>query len=167
MVLTFRQVISRFTLLFAIRCLDQQNGQESNLSISIALEERTFQIRCCPSYLDNLKVQSPDHIICHDERWAQHYPSSPYVLMFQAILQRVASASVSVDKQLISSIERGILVFAAIGPGDTKKDAESMASKVLKMKMWPDETGSKVSQISAEVEKELTSAAMETKRARH
>ncbi|ERF68850.1 D-tyrosyl-tRNA(Tyr) deacylase [Endocarpon pusillum Z07020] len=63
--------------------------------------------------------------------------------MFQAILQRVASASVSVDKKLISSIERGILVFAAIGPDDTKKDAESMASKVLKMKMWPDETGSK------------------------
>ncbi|KAF7508430.1 hypothetical protein GJ744_009283 [Endocarpon pusillum] len=61
----------------------------------------------------------------------------------KAILQRVASASVSVDTKLISSIERGVLVFAAIGPDDTKKDAESMASKVLKMKMWPDETGSK------------------------
>ena len=60
----------------------------------------------------------------------------------QAILQRVASASVTVDKQLISSIGRGVLVFAAIGPNDTKKDAESMASKVLKMKMWPDEAGS-------------------------
>lgn len=131
------------------------------------LEERAFQIHCCPSSLDNLEVQVPDHIICHDERLAQHYPRSPYVLMFQAILQRVASASVSVDKKLISSIERGVLVFAAIGPDDTKKDAESMASKVLKMKMWPDETGSKVSQISAKSEKELTSSAMETKRARH
>ena len=62
----------------------------------------------------------------------------------QAILQRVASASVAVDKQPISSIGRGILVFAAIGPDDTKKDAESMASKVLKMKMWSDESGSGV-----------------------
>lgn len=88
------------------------------------------------------------------------------MLRSQAILQRVASASVSVDKQLISSIERGVLVFAAIGPDDTKKDAESMASKVLKMKMWPDETDSKVSQVSAGNEKELISAAMETKRAR-
>jgi D-aminoacyl-tRNA deacylase len=51
---------------------------------------------------------------------------------------------VTVDKRLISSIEKGILVFAAIGPNDTKKDAESMASKVLKMKMWPDESGSGV-----------------------
>lgn len=62
----------------------------------------------------------------------------------QAILQRVASASVTVDKQLISSIGRGVLVFAAIGPSDTKKDADSMASKVLKLKMWPDESGSAV-----------------------
>ena len=69
------------------------------------------------------------------------------MLMYQAILQRVASASVNVDKQLISSIERGILVFAAVGPHDTEKDADSMASKVLKLKMWPDESGSKVRQI--------------------
>ncbi len=89
------------------------------------------------------------------------------MLRFQAILQRVASASVAVDKQLISSIERGVLVFAAIGSEDTKKDAESMASKVLKMKMWPDETDAKVSQISARMERELMFAAMETKRARY
>ena len=62
----------------------------------------------------------------------------------QAVLQRVASASVTVDKQLISSIERGVLVFAAIGPNDTKKDADSMASKVLKLRMWPDQSGSGV-----------------------
>ena len=56
----------------------------------------------------------------------------------------MASASVSVDKQLISSIGKGVLVFAAIGPDDTRKDAEWMASKVLRMKMWPDEAGSRV-----------------------
>ncbi len=65
-----------------------------------------------------------------------------------AILQRVASASVTVDKQLVSSIGKGILVLAAIGPDDTKKDVESMASKVLKMKLWPDENGGNVSDIS-------------------
>jgi hypothetical protein len=61
-----------------------------------------------------------------------------------AILQRVLSASVTVDKQLISSIGQGILVLAAVGPDDTKKDAESMAAKVLKMKLWPDEVGNGV-----------------------
>jgi D-aminoacyl-tRNA deacylase len=63
------------------------------------------------------------------------------------VLQRVASASVTVDKQLVSSIGKGLLVFAAIGPDDTKKDADSMASKLLKMKMWPDEAGSSVCQL--------------------
>ncbi|KAI9647799.1 D-tyrosyl-tRNA(Tyr) deacylase [Ciborinia camelliae] len=59
----------------------------------------------------------------------------------KAILQRVLSASVTVDKQLISSIGKGILVFAAVAPGDTEKDAESLAAKVLKMRLWDDENG--------------------------
>jgi hypothetical protein len=64
--------------------------------------------------------------------------------MTPAILQRVVSASVTVDKQLVSSIGQGILVLAAVGPDDTKKDAESMAAKVLKLKLWPDEGGNGV-----------------------
>jgi len=59
----------------------------------------------------------------------------------KAVLQRVSSASVTVDKQLVSSIGRGILVFAAVGPDDTQKDADSLAAKVLKLKMWPDDSG--------------------------
>jgi len=51
---------------------------------------------------------------------------------------------VSVDKQIVSSIGKGILVFAAIGPNDTRKDAESLAAKVLKMRIWPDESGADV-----------------------
>lgn len=55
-----------------------------------------------------------------------------------AVLQRVKSASVTVDKKLVSEIGKGILVFAAIAKEDTKKDMESMAAKLLKFKMWPD-----------------------------
>ena len=47
----------------------------------------------------------------------------------------------SVNDQVVSSIGKGILVLAAVGPHDTRKDAESMASKLLKMKLWPDENG--------------------------
>ncbi|KAL1984677.1 hypothetical protein VTN96DRAFT_8803 [Rasamsonia emersonii] len=57
----------------------------------------------------------------------------------KAILQRVKSASVTVDKQLISSIGRGILVLAAVGKEDTEKDADSLAAKILKAKLWPDD----------------------------
>jgi D-aminoacyl-tRNA deacylase len=59
----------------------------------------------------------------------------------KAILQRVLSASVAVDGSTVSSIGKGILVLAAISPHDTRKDCESLAAKVLKMKLWPDDNG--------------------------
>jgi len=59
----------------------------------------------------------------------------------KAILQRVLSASVTVDKQLISSIGKGVLVFAAVAPNDTDKEVEALAAKVLKMKLWDDDAG--------------------------
>ncbi|KXJ92054.1 D-Tyr tRNAtyr deacylase-like domain-containing protein [Microdochium bolleyi] len=58
----------------------------------------------------------------------------------KAILQRVLSASVTVDKEVVSSIGKGVLVFAAVAPGDTEKEADSLAAKVLKMKLWDDES---------------------------
>ncbi|KAK0819098.1 D-tyrosyl-tRNA(Tyr) deacylase [Friedmanniomyces endolithicus] len=73
----------------------------------------------------------------------------------KTVIQRVKSASVTVDGQLISSIAKGVLIFAAIGKDDTPKEAESMASKVLKVKLWEDDQGSKwkkkVQEINGEV----------------
>jgi D-tyrosyl-tRNA(Tyr) deacylase len=60
----------------------------------------------------------------------------------------VLSASVTVDKQLVSSIGKGVLVFAAVAPGDTEKDADLLAAKVLKMRLWDDENGSRVGRVS-------------------
>ncbi len=60
------------------------------------------------------------------------------------MLQRVKSASVTVDGNLVSSIGKGVLVFAAVGKDDTQKDAETMAGRVLKMKMWDDDEGGRV-----------------------
>lgn len=51
------------------------------------------------------------------------------------------SASVTVDEQLISSIGRGVLVFAAMAPGDTQKEADALVSKILKLRMWDDDAG--------------------------
>lgn len=50
----------------------------------------------------------------------------------------------TVDSQVISAIGRGVLVFAAVAPGDTEKEADSMASKVVRMKLWDDEVGGRV-----------------------
>ncbi|KAF2871493.1 D-Tyr tRNAtyr deacylase-like domain-containing protein, partial [Massariosphaeria phaeospora] len=54
------------------------------------------------------------------------------------VLQRVKSASVTVDGELISTIGKGLLVLAAIAKDDTEKDVESMASKILKAKLFDD-----------------------------
>ncbi|KAL2178237.1 D-Tyr tRNAtyr deacylase-like domain-containing protein [Thermothelomyces heterothallicus CBS 202.75] len=59
----------------------------------------------------------------------------------KAILQRVLSASVAVDEKIVSKIGKGVLVFAAMAPGDTEKEAESLAAKVLKLKLWDDDAG--------------------------
>ncbi|KAI0472660.1 deacylase [Xylariaceae sp. FL0804] len=61
----------------------------------------------------------------------------------KAILQRVLSASVTVEKEAVSSIGRGVLVFAAVAPGDTEKEADSLAAKVLKMRLWDDDSGAR------------------------
>lgn len=73
----------------------------------------------------------------------------------KAILQRVLSSSVTVNDQVVSTIGKGILVLAAVGPNDTKKDAESMASKVLKMKLWPDDGGSNWKKSVQDIEGEV------------
>ncbi|PLB45773.1 D-tyrosyl-tRNA deacylase, partial [Aspergillus steynii IBT 23096] len=59
----------------------------------------------------------------------------------KAVLQRVKSASVTVDDQLVSSIGRGILVLAGVGKEDTEKDADTMVGRILKAKLWPAEEG--------------------------
>lgn len=72
-----------------------------------------------------------------------------------AVLQRCLSASVTVDSNVVSSIGRGILVLAAIGPNDTHKTVESVASKVLKMKMWPDDDNKQWKNNVQEIEGEI------------
>ena len=46
----------------------------------------------------------------------------------------------TVDGQVVSSIGTGILILAGIGPDDTIKSVESLASKIMKMRLWPDDS---------------------------
>ena len=66
------------------------------------------------------------------------------LLIAKAILQRVHSASVTVESKLVSQIGRGTLVFLAVGKDDTPREAEAMAAKVLKMKLWDESSGARV-----------------------
>lgn len=71
------------------------------------------------------------------------------------MIQRVKSASVTVDGQLISSIKQGLLVFAAVAKDDQAQDAERMAAKVLKVKLWDDGEGGKWKRNVQEIEGEV------------
>ncbi|KAI9780679.1 MAG: D-tyrosyl-tRNA(Tyr) deacylase [Geoglossum umbratile] len=73
----------------------------------------------------------------------------------KAILQRVLSASVTVDQQPISSIGKGVLVFAAIAAGDTQREADILASKVVKTKMWDGEDGARWKQSVRDINGEV------------
>jgi D-tyrosyl-tRNA(Tyr) deacylase len=54
---------------------------------------------------------------------------------------------VTVDSELVSSIGKGLLVFAGIGKEDTEKDAENLVNKILKAKFWPDDNDVQVRQM--------------------
>ncbi|KAJ5703906.1 hypothetical protein N7493_011044 [Penicillium malachiteum] len=71
------------------------------------------------------------------------------------VIQRVKSASVTVDEELVSSIGRGLLVFAGIGHEDTEKEADNLVNKVLKAKFWPDENGAQWKKNVQDIEGEV------------
>lgn len=55
------------------------------------------------------------------------------------VIQRVASASVDVEGETVSSIGRGILVLAGIHREDIKDDCSRWVDKILKLRIFPDE----------------------------
>ncbi len=59
----------------------------------------------------------------------------------RAVIQRVSSASVTVDSQTVGSIETGLLVLLGIGQEDSCDDVIWMASKIAGLRIFPDEAG--------------------------
>ncbi len=59
----------------------------------------------------------------------------------RAILTRVASASVTIDAQVVGSIGKGFLILLGIGPNDTEKECRILAEKALGLRVFEDENG--------------------------
>ncbi|XP_055377851.1 D-aminoacyl-tRNA deacylase [Condylostylus longicornis] len=59
----------------------------------------------------------------------------------KAIIQRVTSAKVTVNEELISSIGRGLCVLVGICQDDTEKDVDFMVRKLLSIRLFEDPTG--------------------------
>ena len=55
------------------------------------------------------------------------------------VIQRVSSASVTVDGTCISSIARGLLILVGVEKGDTEQDADWLAAKTAALRIFDDE----------------------------
>ena len=57
------------------------------------------------------------------------------------VLQRVESASVSIEGTVVGEIEQGFLLLVGVGPDDTRDDASYLARKIAGMRIFSDENG--------------------------
>ncbi len=59
----------------------------------------------------------------------------------KALIQRVNQASVEVDGGNVGEIGRGLLVFVGVSQSDTELDSEYLVSKIVNLRIFPDDLG--------------------------
>lgn len=59
----------------------------------------------------------------------------------RAVVQRVSSATVTVDGDPTGSIDGGLLVYVGVGPEDGGDEVAWLASKLATLRIFPDENG--------------------------
>ena len=57
------------------------------------------------------------------------------------VIQRVSEASVTIERQVKSSIQAGLLILLGIGEEDTEEDAKWLVNKVIGLRIFDDEQG--------------------------
>lgn len=57
----------------------------------------------------------------------------------KAVIQRVKYASVTVDGKTVGEIDKGFLILLGVAQGDTEEDAQMLAAKVAKLRVFEDE----------------------------
>lgn len=61
--------------------------------------------------------------------------------MMRAVVQRVLSAKVTVDDEVMGAIDAGLLVYAGAAPDDGEADVRYIAEKVSGLRIFPDGAG--------------------------
>ena len=64
-----------------------------------------------------------------------------YLRPMRAIIQRVSSASVTIDGQIHSQIGKGLLVLAGIEDADTDEDIQWLSGKIVNLRIFDDADG--------------------------
>lgn len=55
----------------------------------------------------------------------------------RAVIQRVLSARVTVDSEVVGAIQRGLLVYVGVARGDTLDEASWLANKLADIRLFP------------------------------
>jgi D-tyrosyl-tRNA(Tyr) deacylase len=58
-----------------------------------------------------------------------------------AVIQRVSSAAVEIEKQIVARIDKGLLVLVGIEEADTDEDIEWLSSKIVNLRIFNDSHG--------------------------
>ena len=59
----------------------------------------------------------------------------------RSVVQRVARASVRVDRQVVGEVGHGLLVLLGVAEGDSDDDARWMADKLAQLRIFEDDAG--------------------------
>lgn len=59
----------------------------------------------------------------------------------KAVIQRVTQSSVSVDGEIIGSINQGFMILLGVEQGDTEQDADKLVKKIPFLRIFEDENG--------------------------
>ena len=59
----------------------------------------------------------------------------------RVVVQRVLSAKVEVERNIVGSIDSGLLVFLGISTEDSEKDADYLLKKITALRIFDDENG--------------------------
>ena len=81
--------------------------------------------RCARVVNNGLRISIDDHIDA----------------VMRAIVQRVSRAEVTVDKRTTGKIGRGFVILIGVGRGDSEKDAEFIADRVMGLRVFADTAG--------------------------
>ncbi len=59
----------------------------------------------------------------------------------KTVIQRVSHASVAVDGEIVGQCGQGLMLLLGVAAGDTEKDADALAEKILKLRIFEDANG--------------------------
>lgn len=57
----------------------------------------------------------------------------------KAVIQRVSSASVTIDSKIVADIQKGLLVLVGIEDADSKEDIDWLCQKIANLRIFGDE----------------------------